>query len=82
MNACRSCGAPILWARTEAGKSIPLDSEPHPGGTIRIDDANPPLAIVVTIYAATPDELFGGAPLYRSHFATCPDADRHRKGRT
>ena len=25
---CRACGAPIIWARTENEKHIPLDAEP------------------------------------------------------
>jgi hypothetical protein len=29
MNTCRSCGASILWAETEVGKRIPLDSTPE-----------------------------------------------------
>ncbi len=28
MNACRTCGAPIIWARTAKNKAIPLDAEP------------------------------------------------------
>lgn len=27
MNRCRSCDAPIVWARTLAGKAIPVDWE-------------------------------------------------------
>lgn len=27
VNTCRSCGAVIIWMRTEAGKSIPVDAE-------------------------------------------------------
>lgn len=42
---CRSCGAPIMWARTPSGGLGPLD---HDG---------------------------------KSHFATCPQADRWRRPR-
>lgn len=44
---CRSCGAPIDWHKTEAGKNMPLDA-----GT------------------TTP------------HWATCANADQHRKAKT
>lgn len=27
MAACRSCQAPIFWAMTETGKSMPIDRE-------------------------------------------------------
>ena len=30
MNACRSCGAPVTWTVTDAGKRMPVDPEPHP----------------------------------------------------
>ena len=71
MSACSSCGAPITWAKTVNGKMIPLDSEPaeRPTGlfTLRSDRG----------------ELFAdsaaGTPVYISHFATCPNADAHRK---
>ena len=26
---CKSCGAPILWGRTAAGKAMPLDATPQ-----------------------------------------------------
>lgn len=80
MNACRSCAALITWARTERGGRMPLDADPYdgpePGGLFVLRDAGSPegpLAIAVPP-AAFPDE-----PLYRSHFATCPDADRWRR---
>lgn len=73
MSACRSCGAEILWAVTENGKRIPLDADPSivktPGAfELRGDD--PPLAI-----AARSRRVFV------SHFATCPHAAQHRKGK-
>lgn len=30
MNHCKSCGAPILWVRTEAGASMPLNLPAQP----------------------------------------------------
>jgi hypothetical protein len=69
---CRSCGAPILWALTDRGKRIPLDELPLA--------AIPPGSFVVS---GTGDELRASTvapvPLYRSHFATCPNADEHRR---
>lgn len=33
---CRSCGAPIIWTRTWAGKAMPVDEEPIHGGNILV----------------------------------------------
>lgn len=34
MRRRRSCGAPILWARTPVGRPIPLDPEPAVDGNV------------------------------------------------
>lgn len=71
---CRSCGAPIRWAVTERGRNAPLDPEPHPEGNLRVEVRNGlDLAIVVA-----PGSEWG---LYRSHFASCPNATAHRRAR-
>jgi hypothetical protein len=75
VSRCRSCGAPIRWTRTEKGRRMPIDPEPVPEGNIvlrELDEATP-LALSVPP-AAFPDE-----PRYLSHFATCPDAAKHRR---
>jgi hypothetical protein len=77
VSRCRSCEAPILWARTEKGRRIPLDPEPYDGPDprglflLRADG----LAIAVS-----PGDALG-EPVYRSHFASCPDAALHRRSR-
>lgn len=78
MTSCRSCGAPIRWARTVgAGKSMPLDAEPSADGNVQL--VGPHEAAVVLagldLYAAQQ----AGVPLYVSHFATCPHAANHRR---
>jgi hypothetical protein len=61
---CRSCNAAIIWATTENGKSMPLDAAPVAQvGVFMFDNG----------YAKAPPKV------YRSHFATCPNADQHRK---
>jgi hypothetical protein len=83
---CRSCGAPIMWARTVKGKLIPLDFEPVTGGNIHLRDTEVANGRVVTyahVEAAGTAQLFDdGEPAYVAHFTTCPDADRwrHQKG--
>jgi hypothetical protein len=63
---CRSCGAPMVWAKTSTGKWAPFDAKPerrfilHPGedGVLRAE----------------------AQPTYQSHYATCPDAKAWRAG--
>jgi hypothetical protein len=72
MNFCKSCGAEIIWAVTENGKRMPLDAQPinRPSCFVLNDREDPPVAVVAK-----------GPSVYVSHFATCPNADQHRKPR-
>lgn len=73
MSACRSCGAPVHWAWTTAGRVIPVDREPcASGGNIQLVDAGGRLVAIVGV---------AGSGTHRSHFASCRNADAHRKER-
>ena len=69
---CRSCGAPIEWRQTAAtGKLIPLDLEPRTDGNL-----------VVTGGLASQAKMFDPPESRRvSHFATCPQAAKWRRGK-
>lgn len=72
---CSSCSARIVWTVTAKGKRMPVDAEPREDGTFVLrgqGDDHPPLALHKR-------ESRGREPLYVSHFATCPNADEHRK---
>jgi len=69
---CRSCGAPILWSRTENNKPIPLDPEPVPGGNVVLEACGA-LARVVK-----PDP---SVKRHVSHWTSCPQAKQWRKQR-
>lgn len=79
---CRSskCNAPIRWARTTAGKRIPLDREPldhqeayaESRGVFYLDDFG-----VATAWA--PGLIADVGELYRAHWATCRDKEAFRK---
>lgn len=70
---CKSCGAPIFWAKTVNGKPMPLDAEPVLDGRIILEGQT---AIVVgSAYVRD------GTARYDSHFATCPNARSHRRAR-
>ena len=71
MSACRTCGAPIIWAEhADTGKRMPLDEAEVTTGVRFVIGI--PLGLA---YAAT-----GTTPGHESHFATCPDAKQHRRG--
>jgi hypothetical protein len=80
---CGSCDARIIWARTIAGRSMPVDAEPSGGGTVLLEIRQG--FLLATVYnAAAVSVLLGPetrAQLRQSHFSTCPDADKWRKPR-
>jgi hypothetical protein len=67
---CRSCGAPIIWAKTKNDKTIPLDATPTADGNLLLVDG-----------VARAPEVTDDVPFlqYKSHFATCPDAESFRR---
>lgn len=65
IDACRSCGAKILWGKTSEGKAIPLDVE------VRVVLNGP-----VGNWRGKILEVRRG---HESHFATCPQAQVWRK---
>lgn len=75
---CQSCRAPIVWAKTEAGKPIPLDPDPVPDGNLALaswETGQAPRVRYLRKGDDPPD------PMVRrvAHFATCPAAKRHRR---
>ncbi len=80
MNRCKSCGALIVYVPTVAGKMMPCDHQlvdyyPTKGGKQRI--VTPGGKVVAAEFSGTGEPEVG----YISHFATCPNAKSHRKGR-
>jgi hypothetical protein len=68
MGTCRSCGAPVIWAKKADGKATPLDAVSPSDGNIRIDKNG--FAVVGK----------KGTGPYQSHFASCPQAEQWRSG--
>jgi hypothetical protein len=75
-SACRSCGAWIWWLVTAAGKRMPVNPTPDPAGNLAV---NGPGDLRVLRAGEEPPE--SGWSRHTSHFATCPNADQHRKAR-
>jgi hypothetical protein len=71
MAQCRTCHREIVWGVTEAGKRVPLD--PPEKRYIRAD-------LMAEHYATEDDYIM--VETHVSHFATCPQADQHRKEKT
>lgn len=81
---CKSCGAPLVWIKTRAGKAMPCNAERI---YYRKDPAGDLMLITPdgdTIRARAADIYQEGCDGYghTSHFATCPAAGQYRKGRT
>lgn len=75
---CTSCAAKIVWVETESGKRMPLDAGPNAtGNVIAVGHTGDTMIVKV----GTTVELDNAAPerRYQTHFATCPNADRHRR---
>jgi hypothetical protein len=76
-SACRSCGAPIIWALTRNDKRMPIDVGPVEGGNVEIVARDTRRDVPYVVVHAQPP--MGVDKLYMSHFATCPNAETHRK---
>lgn len=73
--ACKGCGAPIIWAVTDAGARMPLEREPVAEGMYRLTVSNGDARAHFV-----PKELrHDNAPLFIAHWARCPKAKEFRK---
>lgn len=80
MSACRSCGAPIVWAETVAGKLMPVDRDPVADGNVRLSLGPGGSTRSLTLSGPVLDEAREeGLELRLSHFVTCPQAAAHRR---
>ena len=77
---CRSCGQQVILIKTVAGKNMPCNPQlvtyRHGDGKEKIVTPNGEVLSGELVGAGTQDATGIG---YISHFATCPNATRHRK---
>lgn len=66
MSACRTCGASILFMRTREGRTIPVNEDSVNDESVSVSEDG--------ILIFNPKTM-------TSHFATCPDAQKWRKGK-
>lgn len=81
---CRSCGAPIFWARTSINPPqwMPLDREPSERGNVVILEDDELGIERAKVLKKGERETYPPATLkYLSHFATCPEAEKFRRRR-
>lgn len=86
VTTCKSCGATIVWIKTQNGRSMPCDAaaveyqENYKGSaTIVTDDGRVLRANIVTAAGNSPLTPVIDGKGYISHFATCPYASQHRR---
>ena len=53
---------------------MPVDAEPHPEGNLKLWRGRETRRLTVTV-----TNVGGAKPLFRPHFATCPDAKKWRR---
>lgn len=75
-SACRSCHRPIFWAVTIHDRSMPMDPDHYDDGDWVIDGEAENGAPKIRHVEPLTD---GDATRYQPHWATCPNADQHRK---
>ena len=79
MSACRSCGTSITWARTAAGRLMPL-VEHVEGEFVTARDATQTLVLLRLDLLEPGDRRLGGKR-YRSHLSDCPAGAVFRRTR-
>jgi hypothetical protein len=79
---CRTCRALIFFALTPAGRRMPINAKPDPAGLLigflTFDSSGRAQLNVDTYRADEPKHQ--GRNRWTSHFATCAQADQHRRG--
>lgn len=81
MAVCSSCGAPIIWARTEKGRRMPLDPGAREDGNVARLGAQVGGDLLVEVLPAGHTATSGDPLRFVTHFVTCPHADQWRKER-
>jgi len=85
---CTTCGRPMIWCQARRShKSLPVDPEPRADGNLFavIGRGYKGAPLIDTTNQLPDPDLFTDTadviPRYVSHFATCPQADQHRRAR-
>ncbi len=74
---CGSCGASVRWLVTHLGRAMPVDADPVHTGNIVIESDDTTAGVHVRPHDPLLDDP--GITRWVSHFATCPNAEQHRR---
>lgn len=89
MPKCKTCSSPVVWIRTRVGRSMPCDPErvhawrpPTPAEGVSAPGER--VTLITDVGDVLTAFMQGGMGWTSvvgriSHFATCPQADQHRK---
>ena len=87
VTTCKSCGAKIVWIKTQNGRSMPCNEEQveyqknYRGSALIVTkDGEVARGNIVKDSGSALAPIVDGIG-YVSHFATCPNADKHRRTR-
>jgi hypothetical protein len=74
VSTCSSCAARVIWVLSNKGNPVMVNAEPEDDGDHWLVKGTgaPPVAVKAA-------EEVKHAALYKVHFATCPNAEAHRK---
>lgn len=80
MSRCRSCNSPVIWAVASAsGKRIPLDPPSDDGNVVLVDGKAYVYPTPEAAATEVVDHVLTGTR-HLSHFVTCPQASKWRRG--
>jgi hypothetical protein len=72
--ACRACGAPVIWAQSVNGRSVMLDKQRDLSGSSRhAVRRDTDLSLHVRVLAIGEQPKPGVEHLHQPHYATCPE---------
>lgn len=74
MARCRACSEVVVWAKTADGKTMPVDAEPNPRGTLILTREIDGQATVRMATAGDPQGL-----RWSSHNASCQKPGKFRE---
>lgn len=68
---CNRCGADIVWAITDRGKTIPVDWQWSRNGRYRLDTSGPRVRAQFLTATAAKHEVQRGGAVHNNHLTTC-----------
>jgi hypothetical protein len=84
LGRCRSCGAEVIWSPVAAtGSLMPLDVQTELAPEPKLVAFNPETQVCRVLKRSDLRDaeqwMSHGVTIHRSHYATCPDAERWRR---